>query len=381
MSRLMKVLTIVVFVIAILTYFLLTPGHVKAGEMNEEVVAEIQQPVQLAIPTGNNAYGGAYVDFGDREDTVTPSSLKEFEKLVGRKQAIIGFSSDWGNGKFPTEQLKVISSYGAVPLVYWSPWDRPLGAPQARNRFHLQRILDGAWDAYIDMWSAEAKKYNKPLLIAWGLEMNGQWFPWSGNFYGGGAAIANTDPPQYEGPEMFKKAYRYVVDRVRKNGASNMQWVFHANNTSDPPSPWNSMAQYYPGKDYVDWLGMSAYGQQYPDQGWAQFEKVIPAPYNELTALDPDKPVILAEWGIGEFPESGNKAAWLDEAFKRLTTDFPRIKAAVYWHERWINGDQKYSNLRVNSSAEALVAFRKGVADPFWLDRPIFEAYEEVVEK
>ena len=43
------------------------------------------------------------------------------------------------------------------------------------------------------------------------------------------------------------------------------------------------------------------------------------------------------------------------------------MKAAVYWHERWQNADQSYSNLRVNSSIEALDAYRKGIANPDWL--------------
>jgi hypothetical protein len=42
------------------------------------------------------------------------------------------------------------------------------------------------------------------------------------------------------------------------------------------------------------------------------------------------------------------------------------VKAAVYWHERWQNPDQSYSNLRVNSSVEALEAFRAGIANPDW---------------
>jgi hypothetical protein len=46
-------------------------------------------------------------------------------------------------------------------------------------------------------------------------------------------------------------------------------------------------------------------------------------------------------------------------------TRYPRIKAAVYWHERWQNPDQSYSNLRVNSSVESLKAYR-GVANPDW---------------
>ena len=42
-------------------------------------------------------------------------------------------------------------------------------------------------------------------------------------------------------------------------------------------------------------------------------------------------------------------------------------KGAVYWHERWQNLDQSYSNLRVNSSVESLQAYHDGVANSDWL--------------
>jgi hypothetical protein len=46
----------------------------------------------------------------------------------------------------------------------------------------------------------------------------------------------------------------------------------------------------------------------------------------------------------------------------------------VYWHERWQNVDQTYSNLRVNSSVESLQAYRDGVANPDWLGNLILRA-------
>jgi len=48
-------------------------------------------------------------------------------------------------------------------------------------------------------------------------------------------------------------------------------------------------------------------------------------------------------------------------------TRYPRVKAAVYWHESWQNEDGSYGNLHVNSSVEWLEAYRAGVANPAWL--------------
>ena len=102
-------------------------------------------------------------------------------------------------------------------------------------------------------------------------------------------------------------------------------------------------------------------------------ESAITAYYKKISQVDPNKPIMLGEWGVGEFPKAGSKAQWFTDFFQRAPKEFPRLRAAIFWHERWQNGDQSFSNLRVNSSAEALEAYRKGIADPFWLPRPIFQ--------
>ncbi len=148
----------------------------------------------------------------------------------------------------------------------------------------------------------------------------------------------------------------------RARGAKNILWVFHANNFSEPSDGWNHMSHYYPGADYVDWLAVSAYGKQFPNEPWADLFDVLEDPYQEICELDPEKPIMLAEFGVGEFPSTGDKAEWFKEAFFALEHKMPRIKAAVYWHERWQNEDQTYSNLRINSSSEAArsVSRRRG---------------------
>ena len=134
----------------------------------------------------------------------------------------------------------------------------------------------------------------------------------------------------------------------------------------------------------MDWLGFSLYGNQFPsDEEWADFFNCFDWPYTELTELDPDKPIMLCEWGVGEFPDKGDKGEWIRTAFRTLsdTAKYPRLKAAVFWNERWQNSADeadeaanenagKYSDLRMNSSPGALRAYREGVAAPVFLERP-----------
>jgi hypothetical protein len=359
---------------------------------------------KLIIPGHGGAYTGAYIDFGDNEDDVTPEAIDDFEKLTGKHQAIIASSSYWGEQTFPTDSVDLIQQHGSIPLIYWSPWDLPYEEGNGPDRFSLENILAGKWDAYIDAWAASAKEFGHPLFVSFAKEPNGSGYPWSGMYCGGDKIVpgassnqgANTPAPtpphaesptppnltfdevtsgppdEFEGPETYKKAYRYVVDRVRAKGASNIIWVFQVMNFSTPQDDWNYAAQYYPGAAYVDWIGLSVCGQQYPEDQWSAFTPLFKQPYAEVCRLDPAKPIMLAEWRCGEFPKSGSKSAFITEAFETMKADYPRLKAAVFWHEQWQNDDNSTSDLRVNSSPESLDAYRKGVADPFWLDRPVY---------
>ena len=370
---------------------------------------------QLQIPE-KGAYTGAYCDFGDGEDQVTYESLENFQQLTGKPMALVALGSFWGRGTFPTEQVQRVRSYGAVPLLFWSPWDAPYNEKRGPDKFALTEIIAGKWDAYIDQWADEAAKVPCQFFVSFACEMNGTWFPWSGWFYGKGprdpikpknpgnttpssAALAKLtgaddgpenswfgkgdirNPATWEGPETFKKAWRHVVDRVRARGATNVLWVFQPNNYSDPPGyiSWNQPAAYYPGSKYVDWLGLSVYGKQTNSQEadkWCGFTQLLEWPYAEMCSLDPDKPIMLSEWGVAESHQPNeDKGVWIAEAFREMgnAAKYPRLKAAIFWHERWQNDDGSYSNLRVNSSRASLKAYRENVANPFWIGRPIWK--------
>jgi len=358
--------------------------HLGACKPTPPLNPKPEGPLTLAVPE-KGAYTGAYMDFGDNEDDVTLDGIEGFEKLVGKHQAIIASSSYWGEQSFPTANLNIIHRHGSIPLLFWSPWDRPYVQEVGPDRFSLTSIIEGKWDDYIDRWGDAAREFGHPILVSFANEMNGNWFPWSGWFYGGekpapGQPVPYTIPGKkypeglpgpFMGPETYKKAYRHVVDRVRARGANNVLWVFHTVNYSIPQDTWNYAGQYYPGPEYVDWLGSSVYGKQFSDEPWCDFEPLLEWPYMELCAIDPNKPIMLAEWGVGEFSTEGSKPDFIREALEAVQGKFPRLKAAVFWHERWQNDTGEYSNLRVNSSPESLTAYRHSVANPLWLDKPL----------
>src|SRR3954468_7241749 len=102
--------------------------------------------VEILLPA-TGAYTGAFMDFGDAEDEVTLDTIEEFEKMVGKHQAVIASSSYWGEQSFPIRNLNVIWRHGALPLVFWSPWDRPYTQNRGPDKFGLKEIIAGKWDA------------------------------------------------------------------------------------------------------------------------------------------------------------------------------------------------------------------------------------------
>jgi hypothetical protein len=361
-------------IVAVVTALCLFTSCKKSGLTNAQL--DPNGPVEVVMPE-HGAYTGAFMDFGDEEDDVTLEMIEDFETMVGKHQAIIASSSYWGEQTFPTSNLNVIWRHGSLPLVFWSPWDKPYEQNRGPDRFGLFEIINGKWDAYIDKWADAARSFGHPMVVAFGVEMNGDWFPWSGIYYGGDEWVEERN--NWAGPESFKAAYRHVVDRVRARGATNIKWMFHTNNYSYPMDTWNFGPAYYPGSDYVDWLGLSVYGQQFKDEPNPDIRSLVDWPYQEMCGLDPNKPIMIAEWATGEFPHSINepgihKPEWIGQGLELFRTRYPRIKAAVYWHERWQNSDQSYSNLRVNSSVESQNAYREGVANPDWLGNLILRA-------
>jgi len=161
-------------------------------------------PTAVAIPE-RGAYTGAFMDFGDAEDDVTLETIEDFEQMVGKHQAIIASSSYWGEQNFPVDNLNVIWRHGSLPLLFWSPWDRPYEEDHGPDKFSLTEILAGKCDAYIDKWGDAARSFGHPMIVVFGVEMNGTWFPWSGAYYGG--AKWDKDQNNWKGPETFVKRF------------------------------------------------------------------------------------------------------------------------------------------------------------------------------
>jgi mannan endo-1,4-beta-mannosidase len=136
--------------------------------------------------------------------------------------------------------------------------------------------LNKRWCAQVDAvagYLRQLQDAHVPVLFRAYHEMNGNWFWWGGR------------PGQDGSAALFRQIY----DRfVNLHHLDNIVWVWNVNT----PSPnAGSIADYYPGPQYVDVLTIDIYGAFN-----AQY-------YTDMLALAAGKPIALGEVGAAPTPE------------------------------------------------------------------------------
>ncbi len=245
---------------------------------------------------------------------------------------------DWKTD-FPGYYCGLLDRNGYMPHIVWEPWYW-----SGKNFLNLADILGGKLDSYIKDWGKAAGEYGKPLMVRWGHEMNGNWYPWSG------ASNGNS-------PETYVKAYRYVHDMTAAAGGSNIIWIWSPNCDSVPNEQWNNAEKYYPGSNYADWIAVDGYnwGTSQSWSSWKSFDGIFSKPLEELRNLAPDKPLMIAEFGCSS--SGGNKAAWIKDFFSSVKNRYPDLRAWIWFD---IN---KETDWRFESDDASLDAFKAGLSD------------------
>ena len=263
----------------------------------------------------------------------SPALLDRYTEEVGRPPAIVGGYKRWDVQPFYRPELEQIDARGAVPMIGWEPWN------EEGQGFRLGAIAKGHFDDYVRRSAREAKEWGKPILLRFGQEMNGSWAPWQ-------SGVNGTTGPR------FVAAWRHLVRVFREVGATNVRWVWcpYIDNGDHP------FTSFFPGDSWVDWVALDGFNWGAPT-AWQSFPKIFDRSYGLLTRIS-SKPVMIAETGSNE--AGGSKARWLHRV---LAHQLPRLKRvrAVVWFDATDGAD-----FRIDSSAGALEAFRKGISSPLY---------------
>lgn len=314
------------------------------------------------VPLSGRIYQGAFADFGGTEDVVTQKALDSWEDKIGRKIGIATFSLNWGKDiAYPWKALTIIHKHGATPLVRLMPranFDSPQQG--VTPKYSLASIIAGRWDAPLRRLARKFKAFDTPVFMDFAPEMNGNWFHWGGKWNGGAKTTGYGDPSIPDGPERFRDAYRHIIDIFRAEGARKVTWIFHVDSYDIGTKGPNAIKHYYPGSQYIDWLGLSFYGAHETDQKMVPFTDVMAEAYRSLTDLDASKPIFLSEFGASEITADPlAKARWIKEAGQVIASQkFAKIRAISYWHENYHSPQQMPALFRLDSSLQALSMYR-----------------------
>lgn len=319
---------------------------------------------RVAPPPPGQVYHGVFViGVNSEEDEVTPAQLSSYEQQVGKSAAWVCFSDNWYHGRgFPLQTATWIHDTGSVPfirLMLRSSEEQDIAEPT----FTLGRIIRGDFDNDLRAWARGARDFGSPLLVEYGTEVNGEWFSWNGVWNGGGRLTGYGNPTLADGPERFRDAYRHIVGIMREEGANNITWVFHVNDRDIPDEPWNRFERYYPGDEWVDWLGLSVYGAQTPlDDEWPEFRERMDEVYPRIASLSADKPIALLEFAVTAGHPHVDQAGWADRALTDLVSlRWPRIIGFSWWNDGWQNDENRAhdTNMRVADNPALASVFRR----------------------
>lgn len=252
------------------------------------------------VPVPERIYHSAFPGFGGTEDVVSAGKIEDFEQLAQKEIAWAYFSNNWMDSLiFPKEAVEVIAGAGSVPFIRLM-FRSVFVENQADPKYQMLDIVSGKYDRTIKAWANEAKSCRSSLLVEFGTEVNGRWFPWNGSYYGGGTTGRYGDPGYPDGPEIFRDAYRHIIELCNQEGCSNITWFFHFDVNDDPEEWWNAPVYYYPGDDYINWIGVSTYGPQQKGEDYVNPEELIRKAYRKMKEVSLNKPYAILEFGVTE---------------------------------------------------------------------------------
>jgi len=214
------------------------------------------------------------------------------------------------------EIAKVRTVVGERGLLHLD-WNLTLSSA-VNDGLTVHDIRRGAADAYIRSYARDVRDYGKPILMTlFNGEFNGSWWWAVSPLFN--RLLTTQD---------FVQAWRRVVDIFRAVGAANVSWAWVVNSYPADPSQQpgidKNIAAYYPGDDYVDWVGADIYDVGTPS--W------LDGPY--ALAVAHHKPVFIGEFGIRHewstlTPDQWS--VWLGSMFDYFESH-PAVKAISYFN-------------------------------------------------
>lgn len=182
-------------------------------------------------------------------------------------------------------------------------------------------------------------------------------------------------------PALFIEAFRKVASAAKSVGG-NIATVWSVIHTSEWSVKFND---YYPGDEYVDWVGISAYANKYfQGREWPVSESHNPIVYKAGDAADPvlmirdivnlygdRKPIMLSECGSAYYTKgeiNQYSADWAATSLKRMYSMipivYPQVKLIAYFNKNMSNETNYYDLV---GCSELNAAYTQAIQYPWFI--------------
>jgi hypothetical protein len=265
------------------------------------------------LPAASASYLGVYA-------SGAPSGyqpVSAFGAAAGRAPNLAGYFSGWAQ-PFAAAFAAAARAHGAATLIQVDP-----------TYASIAGIAAGAYDGYLRSYADSVRRFGHPVVIGFGHEMNGPWYPWG---------------YRHVQAATFVAAWRHIVTLFRGQGADNVTWLWTVNADLSDTGP---LASWWPGASYVTWVGIDGYYYRPADSFGTVFGRTI----DEVRTFTA-KPVLLAETAVG--PRAGQRAG-IDDLFAGMRT---YRTLGLVWFDNAQHDGIYHQDWRIEDSAAAGRAFR-----------------------
>jgi mannan endo-1,4-beta-mannosidase len=257
------------------------------------------------------------------------SQVSAFAAQAGFTPRITSYYTSSFAMPFATAFATSMAASGTQVLVQW----QPRGTTNAA-------IAAGQEDAAIIAAARAVASVDNQVIISYGQEMNGNWYDW-------GNVAPNT-------AASYVAAYRHIWGVFQAQGVRNVTWLWDPNVIYQGSSP---LENWYPGDQYVDWVGLDGYFST----PTITFESLFGPSIAELRTFT-FKPLLIGESGVtGAFG-----AEQLADLF--AGADLAGAIGIVYFDEKQA-GDAEHQDWRLEDNPANMAEFRGLVGE--YGDRPL----------
>jgi Glycosyl hydrolase family 26 len=284
------------------------------------------------VPTpATGAYLGTH--FGGT-DEARKTALTALEAKIGRKFAIDHVYYRWSD-TFPSAYDTWTIAQGRTLFLNWS--SKADNGPPVK----WADIAAGGQDQVIDARARAIAALGVPVFMGFTHE--------PGGLVGTGRSKSGTT-------DDYRAAWRHVVERFRQAGTTNVTWVWTLTSYQFRNA---DVTPLYPGDDVIDWVGADGYANiscPWLKVGGTPFDQIFAAASTFAAAHE--KPLMIAEFNVGEDPSNpAFKADWFEAAVTAVAKD-PTIKALVSFNS------QESCAAVVDTSAQSVDGFAAMAESP-----------------